>query len=185
MKKYLCLTTLLLLLTGCAPADREMEQALAFRQTLTEAAEICFDAGITASYGDRAERFTLRCRGDAQGNLAFTVLHPEEIAGITGAVAVQQGNLTFGDTVLAFPLLAQDRLSPLSGPWVVVQALKEGYITSCVQEGEYLHLTVSDSYGEDPLTLELWIRDNGLAAAEIGWRGIRQLTLEIENFSLV
>lgn len=185
MKKCLCLAALLLVLPGCALDGGDTEQALAFRQTLQEAKGICFDAGITADYGDRVERFTLRCQADPRGDLNFTVLHPAEISGITGSVAGSQGKLTFDDTVLAFPMLAQQRLSPLSGPWVVVQALLKGYITSCVREGELLHLTVNDSYEDDPLTLELWIRDNALAAAEIGWRGLRQMTLEIENFSLV
>ncbi|MBR2048068.1 MAG: hypothetical protein IJ960_05665 [Oscillospiraceae bacterium] len=185
MKKYLCLTALLLVLPGCALDQGELDQALAFRQTLTDAERICFDVGITADYGDRVERFTLRCDTDQEGAMSFTVLHPAEISGITGSVTGQQGSLTFEDTVLAFPLLAQDRLSPVSGPWVLVQALKEGYITSCAREGEFLRLTVNDSYDADPLTLEIWIRENTVTAAEIGWRGMRQMTMEIDNFSLV
>lgn len=165
--------------------NRDMEQALAFRSRLLGASAVTFDARITADYGDHVEQFTLGCRTDEAGALAFTVLHPAGISGITGTVAGQQGSLTFDDTVLAFPLLAQDRLSPVSGPWVVMQALRSGYITSAGREGELLRLTVNDSYAEDPLTLELWLSGDTVTAAEIGWRGMRQLTLCIENFTIL
>ena len=185
MKKCLCLGAVLLVLSGCALDQGEMYQALAFRQTLTEGAGICFDAEITADYGDRVERFTLRCTSDREGDLDFTVLEPTEISGITGSVQGRKGALNFDETVLAFPLLAQERLSPVSGPWVLVKALREGYITSCAREGEYLRLSVNDSYDEDPLSLEIWLREGTVAAAEIGWRGLRQMTLEIDNFSIL
>ena len=184
MKKMLCLTALVLVLTGCSAGQVELEEALAFRSGVLGAGSVSFDARITADYTDRVERFGLHCRADSAGAVTFTVTDPEAISGITGSVAGIQGTLTFDDTVLAFPLLAQERLSPVSGPWVMIQALRSGYITACVREGDLLHLTVNDSYEEDALTLEIWIRGREVTAAEIAWRGIRQMSLEITNFSM-
>lgn len=185
MKKVLCLAAVILTLTGCSMENREMEQALAFRSRLLGASAVCFDARITADYSDHVEQFTLHCETDEAGALRFTVLHPSEISGITGTVAGQQGSLTFDETILAFPLMAQERLSPVSGPWVMMQALRSGYITLCGREEELLRLTVNDSYAEDPLTLEIWLSGETVTAAEIGWRGMRQMTLQIENFTIL
>lgn len=185
MKKVLCLTALMLVLAGCTPENRELEQALAFRSALLGAQSVTFDAKISANYIDHVEQFTLSCRGDTAGAVSFEVVYPAEIAGITGSVAGMQGTLSFDDTVLAFPLMAQERLSPVSGPWVMLQALRSGYITACVREEGLLHLSVNDSYEEDALTLEIWLRENTVVAAEIGWRGMRQMTLQIEDFSMV
>lgn len=175
---------LALVLTGCSAGQAELEEALAFRSGVLGAGSVTFDADITADYTDRVERFSLQCRADSAGAVGFTVTAPEEISGITGTVAGQQGSLTFDDTVLAFPLLARERLSPVSGPWVMLQALRSGYIISCVREADLLHLTVNDSYEEDALTLEIWLRGREVAAAEIAWRGRRQMTMEIRNFSM-
>ena len=113
MKKMLCLTALVLVLTGCSAGQVEMEEALAFRSGVLGAGSVSFDARITADYTDRVERFGLHCRADSAGAVTFTVTDPEAISGITGSVAGIQGTLTFDDTVLAFPLLAQEHLQEL------------------------------------------------------------------------
>lgn len=183
MKKLMCLLALVLL-AGCAPGNGAMDQALQTRTKLLGAKQVSFDAKISADYIDHVEQFTLRCQADEMGQVAFEVIYPDAISGITGSVAGQQGKLTFDDTVLAFPLMAQERLSPVSGPWVLLQALRSGQITACAEEDGLLHLTVDDSYGEDPLTLEIWFRGDTVVAAEIAWRGMRQMTMEVEQFTI-
>lgn len=181
MKKILCLLASMLMLTGCS-ADAEMEAALAFRSKLLGAQSVTFEAEIRADYIDHVEEFTLNCRTDSAGALTFSVEEPEEISGITGTVAGEEGTLTFDGTVLAFPMMADDRLSPVSGPWVMMKALRTGYITACAREGELLHLTVDDSYADDALTLEIWLEEDQVKACEIAWQGRRQMTMEIEDF---
>jgi hypothetical protein len=183
LKKVICLLALVVL-AGCAPGNGAMEQALQIRSDLLGATQVSFDAKVSADYIDHVEQFTLRCQVDEAGAVRFEVIHPAAISGITGSVAGQQGTLTFDDTVLAFPLMAQERLSPVSGPWVMMQALRSGQITACAEEDGLLHLTVDDRYGEDPLTLEIWIRGDAVAAAEIAWRGMRQMTMELEQFTI-
>lgn len=172
------------LLSGCGLGDGEMEEALAFRGRILGADKVTFEAEISADYIDRLEEFELSCEADSTGVLTFRVTEPEEIAGIAGTVSGEEGTLTFEDTVLAFPLLAEDRLSPVSGPWVMIRALRSGYITAVVREGEKLHITVDDSYADDALTLEIWIEGDGVDACEIGWKGRRQMTMDIGDFRI-
>lgn len=182
MKKILCLPVLILALAGCTAGSEEMEAALAFRSKLLGAQSVTFQAEISADYIDHVERFTLDCRTDSAGALTFEVAEPEEIAGITGTVVGETGTLTFDDTILAFPLMADDYLSPVSGPWIMMKALRSGYITSCAVEGELLRVTVDDSYADDALTLEVWLSRETIVASEISWQGRRQMTMEIEEF---
>lgn len=184
MKKWIGLLVPVLMFTGCSLGKGEMEEALAFRSRILGASAVRFEAEISADYIDRLEEFELSCEADSAGALTFRVTEPEEIAGITGTVTGEEGTLTFDDTVLAFPLLADDRLSPVSGPWVMMKALRSGCITAVVREGEKLHLTVDDSYEEDALTLEIWIEEDEVDACEIGWRGRRQMTMDIGDFHI-
>ena len=174
----------IVLLTGCTMGREEMEEALAFRSSILAAESVRFEAEISADYIDRIEEFDLACETDSAGALTFRVTEPEEISGITGTVAGEEGTLTFDETVLAFPLLADERLSPVSGPWVMMKALRSGCITAVVREGETLHLTVDDSYGDDPLTLEIWIEGDEVDGCEISWRGRRQMTMDIGDFTI-
>lgn len=181
MKKILCLLVSAWMLTGCS-SDALLEQALAFRGRLLGAQNVTFEAEIRADYIDHVEEFTLNCRTDSGGGLTFSVTEPEEISGITGGITGEEGQLSFDGTVLAFPMMASDRLCPVSGPWVMMKALRTGYITSCAGEGALLHLTVDDSYADDALTLEIWLEGDQVKACEIAWQGMRQMTMEIEDF---
>ena len=184
MKKVFWTLIPVVLLTGCAMGKGEMEEALAFRSKILGAESVRFEAEVSADYIDRMEEFDLACEADAAGALTFRVTEPEEISGITGTVTGEEGTLTFDDTVLAFPLLAEERLSPVSGPWVMMKALRSGYITWVVREGEKLHITVDDSYADDALTLEIWIEGDEVDACEIGWKGRRQMTMDIGDFRI-
>lgn len=172
----------LALLSGCSYGQAEEEAALALRSRVLSASEISFQAEITADYIDTVEMFTLDCAVDSEGVVAFTVAEPEEIAGITGTVSGTEGALTYEDQVLAFPLMADDRLSPVSAPWIMMKALHSGCIVSYVQEGELLHLTIDDSYADDALTVDIWADDDGVEAAQISWQGRRAVSMEIEDF---
>lgn len=175
---------MLLLLTGCAGTDRDMEQAMDIRSRLLSTS-CSFSAEITADYIDIREQFTMECTWEPEGLLRFRVTQPEEIAGICGSVSGTEGTLDFEDTVLALPLMAEDRLSPVSGPWVMMKALGSGNLLGCDLEEETLHLTLRDSYDDDAMDAEVWLEDGVPKEAEISWKGRRNLTMEIENFSFV
>lgn len=184
MKKILCLLASMMLLTGCTVGKTEMEEAFAFRSRVLGAERVRFEAEISADYIDRVEEFDLACETDSAGALRFSVTEPEEIAGITGTVTGDEGTLDFDDTILAFPLMDDGRLSPVSGPWVMMQALRSGYISAVAREGEKLRVTVDESYDEDSLTVEIWLEGEEIDACEISWQGRRQLTMEIGDFTI-
>lgn len=182
MKKVLPLILAAILLTGCSNTPKEMEQALSLRGQLLKAASCTFDAEITADYGDILHVFRMSCASDGEGNLTFCVIEPESIAGITGKINRQGGALTFDDTALYFELLADEQLSPVSAPWVLMKALRGGYITSAGMEDGLLRVSVNDSYEENALNLDVWLGEGNLPEkADICYAGKRILSLKLEN----
>ena len=184
MKKISALVLVLMLLSGCSGKQKELEQAMTLRAKLL-ASQCCFEAKITADYGDKLYVFTMQCEGDTRGDLSFTVLEPESISGIAGVISKEGGKLTFDDTALAFPLMADDQLTPVSAPWILLKTLRGGYLRSANTEEELLHLTIDDSYEEDALQLDIWLNgDSQPVQADILYDGRRILTLQVSNFTL-
>lgn len=184
MKKWIGLV-LAVILSGCGAEDPAMRETLELRSRVLGVGEVTFRACLTAHYIDTRDQFALDCRVDGDGVVSFTAEKPEQIAGITGTVSGTEGALTFDETVLAFPLITEEGLSPVSAPWVMMQALRAGYIISAVQEGELLHMTIDDSYGSDALTVDLWARGGTVVSAEISREGRRVIVLEIDHFTLL
>ena len=174
------------LLCGCRAADGAMDRGLALRSSLLQASGCEMDAVITADYGDKTYTFAMGCQFDARGKLSFTVTSPQTISGITGTVDAEGGNLIFDDTALAFPLLADDQLSPVSAPWIFMKTLRGGYITSAGVVDENVRLIIDDRYEEDALTLHIWLDREGIPhLAEIFHNGYRILTVEVNNFRIL
>ena len=184
MKRLGVLIIIFALLCGCSVSDDGMERVLQLRSQMDQKG--CqFDAVITADYGDAIYKFTLRCVYMHSGSMAFSVIEPESIAGISGTVEASGGKLQFDDSALAFALLADGQLSPVSGPWVVLKALHSGYITSCGRAGELLRATIKDSYADDALTVDIWLTQVNIPVrGEILWDNRRILTVELENFTM-
>jgi len=181
LRKIYPVVLAVLLFCGCT-GNKGMEDALAVRSRLNSSG-CSFRCEITADYIDHYEEFELECVTEADGTVAFTVLEPESIRGIRGTVSGTDGTLEYEDLILAFPLMADERLSPVAAPWLLLSTLRSGYITASVREDELLHLTIDDTYAEDALTLEVWIEKDGqIDGCEIGWRGRRLLTVEVEDF---
>jgi len=155
------------------------------RQKVTQSG-YSFDAEVTADYGDSQHRFSLNCQADENGNISFSVLEPESIAGIAGTVSHAGGRLTFDGKAVAFQLLAEGQLSPVCGPWIMVKALRGGYMSSCCEEDDLFHLSIDDSYEAQSMGVEVWFDEDGcIAYAEIYWQGRMLLSLKIENFIYV
>lgn len=186
MKRFLSICFCVLFLSGCSMSRGNMADALAFRESLLKANGCAFQGEITADYGDEIYSFCVDCAADGEGNITFTVTQPESISGISGEIFSSGGRLTFDDTVLGFPLLADGELSPVSAPWIFLNSLRSGYMISCGQEEDGLRLTVNDSYEEDALQLDIWMKNGSEPYyAEILWQGRRVLSLEIDNFEIL
>ncbi len=182
MKRGVCLLVLLVLLTGCAGKQGELDRAMALRSKLLSQG-VAFDAKITADYGDRTYGFAMACEADTQGNLTFTVTEPEAISGIQGRISAAGGKLTFDGEALAFGLLADGQLAPVSAPWLLLNTLRGGYLTSCAVEGGNLRLAIDDSYADNALHLDIWLDESDRPMrGEALWQGRRILTVAIQNF---
>ena len=185
MKRILATLLLMVLLCGCTGGQNTMDKAMALRaKILASSAE--FDAKITADYTDRIYTFQMQCRLDTSGNVTFTVTQPEAIAGVTGNISAAGGKLTFGEEILAFPLLAEGQVSPVSAPWLLMKTLRSGFITSAGTVDGYTRLIVDDSFDSDPFTLHIFLDEaNSPTEAEIYWHNRRILTLSICNFQML
>lgn len=185
MKRILLVAAALLILSGCGGEDA-MDQAMSLRSRFQNNGGCTFRAYITADYGDKFYEFVMDCRSDSLGDLSFTVVEPESIAGISGKISREGGKLTYDDWALGFETLAQGQISPVSAPWVMLNALRGGYLRACSFEGEYLRLTVNDSYEEDALVLDVWADAEHIpVSAEILYSGRRILSLRVENFAFL
>lgn len=182
MKKVLPLILTVLLLTGCSGTPKEMDRALALRTRLLQASSCTFDAEVTADYGDKLYTFSMNCTADPNGDLSFRVTAPESISRIAGQITRQGGALTFDKTALHFDLLADDQLSPVSAPWVLMKSLRGGYMTSAGMEDGLLRLSVNDSYEDDALNLDVWLDSGDIPQrADICYDGKRILSMKMEN----
>ena len=179
------LLSLLLLLPGCSSENRELKAAMDFRESLLAAKECCFEAEVTADYGDSLNQFRVSCQSDSNGKTAFEIREPETIAGIKGNISGSGGELTFDDTALYFDLMTDEQLTPVSAPWILMKALRSGYITSVCREDELLRMTLDDSYESEMLTMDVWFREDRIPIrADIFWDGRKILSLAVVNFVL-
>lgn len=173
-------------LVGCTSPGNDVDIAMQLRKKILESDGCTFRAHITADYEDALYSFVMDCRSEADGSLSFTVIEPQSISGITGAVSAQDGKLTFDDQILLFETIADGQLTPVSAPWVFLTSLRSGYITSCGKDGEGHRIRLNDSYAGNALQLEVWLNNEGLPVdAEILWGGRRFLSLNIEDFLIV
>lgn len=185
MKRVVPVFVLLLLLTGCLGKNQELEKGMELRAKLLSSS-CSFDATITADYGDDIYIFSMDCQADSQGNLTFTVAEPETISGISGSLSVTGGNLTFDEAVLAFPMLADGQLTPVSAPWILVKTLQGGYLRSAGMDGDLIRLSIDDSYEADALQLDIWLDSASFPVkADIMYAGRRILSVKVSNFQFM
>ena len=168
-------------LVGCSGKNEAMDEALSLRSAILQAKSCAFSVRLTADYGDMTYTFAMDCSADDKGNVTFTVTEPETIAGITGRISADGGVLTFDDTLLYIPMLTDDQITPVSGPWLLMRTLRGGYISSCADG----RITADDSYADGALTLDILLNDAGMPKwADVYWNNRRILTIEVTSFVL-
>ena len=174
----------MVLLTGCMGNNKALDSMMDLRADLLSGA-CSFHTEVTADYGDMMYTFGMDCEGDSQGNLGFRVTEPDTIGGIEGKISAKEGKLTFDDTVLTFPLLADDQVTSVSAPYLLLKTLRGGYVRSTGEEGELVRVIVDDSYEEDALQLDIWLDgEKKPVHAEIVYDGRRILSMDIKDFRI-
>ena len=186
MKRIMIIVISIFLLCGCEKNTDGIDQAMDLRSDLLNGTGCSFVAEIAADFGDKTYTFMLDCVSDQEGNVSFLVQKPEYIEGICGEISYENGKLTFDDIVLAFDLKTEDCLSPVSGPWILVKALREGYIRSCTKENNLFRITLNDSYQEDALLLDIWFNLSGLPiSADIYEENCRIMVIKLHDFKIL
>ncbi len=185
MKRLWGIPLILVLFNGCLGDNDQLDRAMELRADLL-CHDCAFNAEISADYGDELYTFGVHCQGDSEGNLGFEVTSPETIAGIRGSTSHDTGKLIFADTALEFPLMADDQVTPVSAPYLLLKTLRGGYVRSVGEENELLRVTIDDSYEEDALQLDIWLNGENLPVrAEILYDGCRILTMEVRDFQIL
>ena len=173
-------------MSGCGKGDRNIDRVLAFRQKLLNGNGCVFYCEIVADYGENLYTFGMDCSVDQNGNLDFTVKEPDSISGITGQISGAQAHLTFDDQVLLFEMMADGQVTPVSAPWLLMKALRSGYISACSSGDQDVQLHIQDSYEEDALLLDINLSTGFIPeSAQIVFDGRRILSLRVENFKIL
>lgn len=186
MKRLLAIIGVVLLLNGCSVGENEIDAVLSLRKQLEMGSSCEFDAIITADYTEEVYSFAMKCRQESGGDLCFTVTQPQSIAQISGSVSELGGRLSFEDNVLAFEMLADGVLSPISGPWILMRTIRGGYIQGASRSDNITCTQIDDSFRGKNLQVSLWTdAENQPLSAEILYDGKRILSIAVENFKIV
>ena len=184
--KWIALVLVAVLLSGCGVHSGELDKVMELRSQLLVGQGCCFEAEVIADYSDKTYSFTVNYQADSKGNVTFAVKAPETIEGISGTISAEGGKLTFDDKALAFEMLADGQVTPVSAGYLLVKTLREGYIRGCGTNGEETELMIDDSFQEDALHLDIRLnRENMPVSAEILYTDRRFLSLEVKNFRLL
>lgn len=181
--KLISILCVVFLFSGCKNTNSLLGNAVAIRERIAKSNGCSFQSEITADYGEKLYTFTMDCQVDKEGNMTFAVTQPETLAGITGKVDTSGGAITFDDKVLAFQTIADDQVTPVTAPWLLIRTLRSGYLRDATDTESGYRISVDDSYEADALRLNINIEKELPVSGEIYWKGRRVLTLTVENFT--
>ena len=186
MKRLIILTIVVFLLVGCSEKDSAVDDALLFLKQIADGNGCSFNAIITADYGNKLYQFSMQCSSDATGNITFSIIEPESIRDITGKISNERGVLTFDDQALAFEMIADGQITPVSSVWLFMRALHSGYIRSYETKDDLCHLVINDSYQEKAMQLDIYLtKKHAPIQADILWNNRRIITIQVENFTIL
>lgn len=186
MKRIVLIVLTVLFLTGCSSDGGEMKRALSLREKILSGSACSFETVISADYADKVYTFEMKCRMDRNGTMAFEVIMPETISGVTGTVDYDSGKLTFNEDALLFEVLADGEITPVSAPWAMFTALKSGYIKGCGKQQDGLYMQIDDTYEDKALTVDLYTDAQDIPIrGEIIWEGRRVVSMDVKNFIIL
>ena len=186
MKRLLVLVLIVaLLFAGCSNKTDDMDKFISLRNTVLKS-KCSFETSVTTDYGDTVTKFGLTCSADSAGDMALTVSDPQSISGISCRITGGKGQLTFDDQAVAFEMIADGQITPISAPWLFMKALRGGYVSACSNADPGSMVCVDDSFGDIAFSVDIWLDDRCLPrAAEIIWNGKRIVSMEINSFVIV
>ena len=186
MKRILLFVLCLLLMSGCSSGKEALDAGHELRSNILQSSGCSFLATVTADYGEELYSFDMLCSFDKNGEMVFEIQSPDSISGISGKIDSQSGSFTFDDQMVAFKTFADGQITPVTAPWVLMKAVRGGYISACTKENTGYYLQLDDSYAQDPLTVDLWLDCNKvISSGELLWDGHRILSVKVSDFKLL
>ncbi len=182
MKKVLSVVLAFLCLSACsghAPSQSFIDIRAAYL-----AADITLTADVTADYGDRCYEYSLSYTGDGKSG-EVSVLSPEEICGISARIDDSgKVSLQSDDVVIDTGVLYGTGVTPVESLPLIVNAIREGYVSSVYSEAingeEYITVEIDETpAGEsERIIYTLWFAagDHSLHKAEISAGGFASVT---------
>lgn len=183
MKRCFPIILVVLLLFGCRNDSLLVDEILLLRNRVASSSSCSFVADVTVDYGDSIYSFSADCCLDAKNNMEITILAPASIAGIKGRISADSGKLTFDEQVLAFEMVANGQVTPICAPWLLMKALRGGYISMCSSEDTGIFVRIDDSYKDADFGLDIRLDNQNIpVSAEIVWEGKRIVSMTIKEF---
>lgn len=175
-----------LLLFGCAGDQSSMDGVFMLRNELESCQKCSFSAKIAADYGSSIYEFVMHCSYERNGNMSWELTEPQTIAGIKGYIQNGSGQLTFDEEIVAFEMLADEQITPAASPWLLLEAIRGGYIRSCGEAGGKTRIQIDDSFANVQFYVDVWLdADNVPVRGEIVWQGRRIMSIDINEFIIV
>ena len=182
MKRLFSAMTLLLFLVGCGLSSGSSDNIITLRDKISRGAACSFTASVSLDYGDYLYNFVAFCETDATNNMRVTVLEPTPIAGISGEIDGRSGKIVFDEQVLAFELLADEQIVPICVPWLLIKALRGGYINSSGATSAQ----IDDTFNGCEFRTEVYFNEMGTPSeVEIVWQGKRIASIIIKDFAFL
>lgn len=186
----LCVPMMILLLSGCGPAQSSEgeELALVIRGEYLEETPWSASAVIIADYGQRVYQYELEAAWDG-AETTLTLTAPETVAGVTARMQDGESLLEYDGLMLETGPLNGDGLTPVSAIPVLLETVRSGYITavSLDQEEGTLRVDCSDPEGEpgEGTETSLWFDadSHALVQGEISLDGFRVIRCEFTDFT--
>lgn len=188
MKKCISLVVVLTLLmfSGCGNDSDVVDGVVSLRNKVLSSVSCSFIADVTVDYGESLYSFSANCCLDSENNMEITILEPSSIAGIKASITAESGKLTFDEQVLLFETVADGQIAPVGMPWLLMEALRGGYISMCSSQAAGVFARIDDSYKGTNFCLDLRLDNQNMpVSAEIIWEGKRIVSMTIMDFVFV
>ena len=186
MKRCLIIIVSFFVLLGCSKENAQIEKIVELRDRIQSSKECRFEAAVTLDYGDSVYSFRAICATDEENNMSIDILEPASISGVRAQITGSSGKLTFDEEVLAFEMIANDQITPICVPWLLIEALRGGYINACGSGDHGVFARIDDSFNKTEFSIEVWLdSENVPCEAEMLWEGKRIVSIQIDNFTFV
>ena len=182
MKRLFVAVLIVSFLLGCESNTNSYHDIITMREKLNCGAQCKFTAFVTLDYGESLYTFAAECETDSQNNMSLTIVEPAAITGICCEIDAESGKLVFDDNILGFEMLADDQITPVCVPWLLLKTLRGGYISSYGAES----VLFDDSFKGCEFSTRLYFGKNGLPSeAEFIWQGKRIASMTVADFTIV